>query len=192
MIYSPDWLLARFNTQLPAPAARTLQNQSGAQRAAVLLPFLQGPQGLELVLTKRAEHLKHHPGQISFPGGRIESGESSKMAALREAEEEVGLSPYDVTIVGQMPPQATSTGFVIEPWLGLVHTPPRWQLQLDEVADIFHAPLAELWQEDRWQQWNWQYQGRQYPVYFLHWRQQLIWGATAAILHRLKLQLGKP
>ncbi|MDP4529406.1 CoA pyrophosphatase [Alkalimonas delamerensis] len=192
MNYSTDWLLSRFVTQMPPKAAVGLRNQGQAQRAAVLLPLLEGPKGLELVLTKRAAHLKHHPGQISFPGGRIEAGESSKAAALREAEEEVGLNPDDVTILGQLPPQATSTGFVIEPWLSLVHAPPRWQLQLDEVADIYHAPLQELWQTERWQAWDWQYRGKRHPVYFLHWQQQLIWGATAAILHRLRQQLGSP
>lgn len=195
MSWTAEWLYRQYLLQTPTTSsALPSQNSSELkqQRAAVLVPFLQGPNGLELVLTERAAHLKHHPGQISFPGGRIEMGETSSAAALREAEEEIGLPPSQVQLLGKLPHQPTSTGFIIEPWLALIEPPTEWLLQHDEVADLFHAPLQELWQEHRWQQWNWQYQGKQFPVHFLHWRRQLIWGATAAILHRLKLQLGSP
>ena len=160
--------------------------------AAVLLLLWQEQQQWQLLLTRRAWHLRHHPGQISFPGGRIEPGESAKAAALRETEEEIGVPATAIRLLGSLPPIATSTGFVVSPWLGLLNSPPKLQLQADEVAEVFTLPLGYALSRQHQQQRWFSQPYRQQSLYFLPYQGQLIWGATAAILHQLAEQLQVP
>jgi 8-oxo-dGTP pyrophosphatase MutT (NUDIX family) len=114
-------------------------------QAAVLVGLVQRDDGLQVLLTQRTEHLRDHAGQISFPGGRSEPEDGSAEAtALREAQEEVGLAPDRVEVLGRLPTYTTVTHYVVTPVVGLVH--PRFELALDafEVAEAFEVPLAFL------------------------------------------------
>ena len=113
--------------------------------AAVLLPLVDAPGGLELVLTRRTDHLRDHAGQISFPGGRVETTDTGPLAtALREAGEETGLDAATVEVAGYLPPHAVVTGFVVTPVVGLVAGQPVWQPDDFEVAEIFQVPPGLL------------------------------------------------
>ena len=153
--------------------------------AAVLVPVIDYGDKLQLLFTQRALHLRHHPGQISFPGGRIEAGETAVEAALRETEEEVGIARAKVQILGSLPAMSTSTGFVVSPWLGFLSTPPKLRLQSAEVAAAFSLPLSyALSNEYRKKRWFSQ-PYRQQQLHFLPFQDQLIWGATAGMLRNL-------
>jgi 8-oxo-dGTP pyrophosphatase MutT (NUDIX family) len=181
-----QWL-PRFLLQ-QQPKAESLPQAN----AAVMMLLWPHQQQLQLLLTRRALHLRHHPGQISFPGGRIETGESAVDAALRETEEEVGISAAKIQVLGSLPAMATSTGFVVSPWLGFMTEPPKLRLQAAEVAAAFSLPLSyALSNEFRKQRWFSQ-PYRQQQLHFLPYENQLIWGATAAILHQLAEQIQAP
>jgi 8-oxo-dGTP pyrophosphatase MutT (NUDIX family) len=181
-----QWL-PRFLLQPQAAAS-----VSTSANAAVMLLLWPEQQQLQLLLTRRALHLRHHPGQISFPGGRIEAGETAVDAALRETEEEVGVAAAEIKVLGSLPPLSTSTGFVVSPWLGLLSTPPKLRLQTTEVAAAFNLPLGyALSNKHRDQRW-FRHPYRQQQLYFLPFQNQLIWGATAAILHQLAEQIQAP
>lgn len=158
-------------------------------QAAVLIPVIDYGDKLNILFTQRALHLRHHPGQISFPGGRIEAGESSCAAALREAHEEIGLAPAAVELLGRLPLQSTSTGFTIQPWVGLLQPQRSWLLQADEVAGIFEVPLTHFLQQENRHQFSLRLRGKVQQLHAMPYQDKFIWGATAAILHRLCLQL---
>jgi 8-oxo-dGTP pyrophosphatase MutT (NUDIX family) len=177
----------RFLLQTAAAAGAILR--SDQHQAAVLIPIIDYGNKLHVLFTQRALHLRHHPGQISFPGGRIESGESSCTAALREAHEEIGLAPDAVELLGRLPPQSTSTGFTIVPWVGLLPPQRSWLLQADEVAGIFEVPLTHFLQQENRHQFSLPLRGKVQQLHAMPYQDKFIWGATAAILHRLCLQL---
>ncbi|MDZ7903653.1 MAG: CoA pyrophosphatase [Rheinheimera sp.] len=109
--------------------------------AAVLLPVWYAEGQWQLLLTRRALHLRHHPGQISFPGGRLEAGETALVAAKREAFEEVGIQPQLITDSRiALPALSTSTGFVVKPWLAVLAQAPELKLQTSEVASSLYHP----------------------------------------------------
>jgi 8-oxo-dGTP pyrophosphatase MutT (NUDIX family) len=171
-----------------APAAEKLP-VGDTHQAAVLVPIIDYGDKLHILFTQRALHLRHHPGQISFPGGRIEPGELSSTAALREAEEEIGLTPAAVELLGRLPLQPTSTGFNIVPWLGLLKPQRSWILQADEVAGIFEVPLTHFLQQENRHQFSLPLRGKLQQLHAMPYQDKFIWGATAAILHRLCLHL---
>ncbi|MGP9800788.1 CoA pyrophosphatase [Rheinheimera sp. NSM] len=177
----------RFLLQTAAAAGAILH--SDQHQAAVLIPIIDYGDKLHVLFTQRALHLRHHPGQISFPGGRIEPGEQSHTAALREAHEEIGLAPAAVELLGRLPLQSTSTGFTIQPWVGLLQPQHSWLLQADEVAGIFEVPLTHFLQQENRHQFSLRLRGKMQQLHAMPYQDKFIWGATAAILHRLCLQL---
>jgi len=181
-----QWLPRFLLHQQPARASLNTAN------AAVMLLIWQEQQQLQLLLTRRAMHLRHHPGQISFPGGKIEAGETALAAAIRESEEEIGVPAMQIRVLGSLPGISTSSGFSVSPWLGLLPCRPQLKLQQSEVADAFSLPLHyALSQSERRARWVSQpYQHGQ--LHFLPYQGQLIWGATAAILHQLADQIQAP
>lgn len=146
--------------------------------------------GQEVILTKRASHLKHHPGQIAFPGGKQELGETPVQAALREAEEEIGLAPANVVILGDLAQHETVTGFQVTPILGRIRADFMPKPDPDEVEEVFTVPLSHVLNtasyviEGRY----WRGQFRRY--YAVPWGPYYIWGATARILRALAERAG--
>ena len=152
--------------------------------AAVLVPLVERPAGYTVLLTQRTAHLEHHAGQISFPGGRTEASDASPVeTALREAEEEIGLSrAHVVEIAGFLDLYETITGFLVTPAVGFV-TPP-FELRLDafEVAEAFEVPLDFILDPHNHQRRNMLYRGQERQYYAIPYGQRFIWGATAAML----------
>jgi 8-oxo-dGTP pyrophosphatase MutT (NUDIX family) len=115
------------------------------RRGAVLMLFGEGPRGPDLVLTERAHHMRSHPGQVSFPGGSIDSGETPRQAALREAWEEIGVDPSVVSVIGELPELwLPPSNFSVTTVLGWSRAPHRWVVSPDEVHAIWRTPIAEL------------------------------------------------
>lgn len=163
-----------------------LQLVSEWRAAAVLLALIPREDGLNVLLTRRSEHLRSHAGQISFPGGRIEdSDHSPEAAALREAEEEVGLDPDRVELIGAMAPYQTSTGFIIHSFVGLVEDPGELRPCPHEVAEIFEVPLDFLMDPDNHRPYMLDHGGKRYRLHAMPYKDYNIWGATAAILRQL-------
>ncbi|MCD0505478.1 CoA pyrophosphatase [Bordetella petrii] len=155
--------------------------------AAVLIPLVARPDGVRVMLTQRTAHLHDHAGQISFPGGRLETSDASAVAAaLRETHEETGLTGNYVDVLGSMPAYVTSTGFSITPVLSLVR--PGFTLAPDsfEVAEVFEVPLAFLMDPANHRLYRAPLpDGREREYYAMPWHRYFIWGATAGILRNL-------
>jgi 8-oxo-dGTP pyrophosphatase MutT (NUDIX family) len=159
---------------------------AGFARAAVLVPLLETGGALEILLTRRTEEVDTHKGQISFPGGTVEgSDRGPEHTALREAEEELGLSPSFVTVVGVLDDHATPTGFVITPVVGLLQGVPPLFPNPREVAEVFRVPLSLFADETRARREVRQILGRTHDVWFYDTGTHVIWGATAAMIRSL-------
>lgn len=171
----------------PVPEALRERIARPAQPAAVLVPLLERDGGLHLLFTERAAGLKHHAGQISFPGGRIEAEDRDPLsAALREAEEEIGLSPEHVRVAGYLPTQLTVvSGFAITPVVGLVGGGFSPRPDPVEVAAVFEVPLDALTAPGIVQHRPREFHGALIDSVEFHVAGRRIWGATAAILWRL-------
>jgi 8-oxo-dGTP pyrophosphatase MutT (NUDIX family) len=171
--------------------------QAGLMPAAVLVPFVLG-RTPGVLLTKRAAHLSAHAGQVSFPGGRIDPDDASpEAAALREAEEELGLDPARVEIAGRLTDYVTGTGYRITPILGLL--PPGLALEMlqlrpsvHEVEAVFELPLAVLLDPDAPQRRRAHFRGRWREFWVWPHPEHYIWGATAGILVNLAARLRGP
>lgn len=154
--------------------------------AGVLAAFLPGPEGLELVLTKRSSRLKHHPGQIAFPGGKVDPADDGPVAAaLREAREEVGLQSETVEILGTMPPHETVTGFLVTPVVGLVSDRFDPVPEPGEVAEIFRVPFEHVTDRSRFSVQGRRWRGQRRLYYTVPYGPYYIWGATARMLRAL-------
>ena len=154
--------------------------------AAVLVAIQPGPGGARLILTKRASHLKHHPGQIAFPGGKQDDGDADLEAtALREAWEEVGLPPGQVEVLGRLAPHETVTGFAMTPVLGLVRDTFLARVDREEVEEMFTVPLAHVLDTGRYRVEGRVWRGTMRRYYAVPYGPYYIWGATARILRGL-------
>ena len=170
-----------------APGARQPELSGFAQGrpAAVLLPIVERPGGLSVLLTLRASDLRAHSGQVAFPGGKIDAGETPLKAALREAREEIGLEERFVEPLGWLDPYLTGTGFRIAPLVALVE--PSFTIKVNklEVDEVFETPFAFLMDaaNHRLEERDWE--GRRRRYYAMPYRGRYIWGATAGILRNL-------
>ncbi len=159
--------------------------------AAVLIPLIDHADELTVLLTHRATDLKHHPGQISFPGGRLEPDDIDAVAAaLRETEEEIGLPRHQIEVLGRLPDHVVITGYRVTPIVALVR--PGFDLKLDpmEVAATFEAPLRHLLDPATHARRVRQVGGEDFVTYDLPWQGFNIWGATAGMLLTLREFLG--
>ena len=151
--------------------------------AAVLVPLVKAEDGWEVLLTRRTSHLKHHAGQIAFPGGRMEATDRTpEETALRETYEEVGIHPDSVEVIGSLDPLPTITGYRVVPVVGLVT--PGFQLTIDhnEVDQVFQAPLEFVLDPSNRQQQSAMFRGRSRSFFVIQFQQHTIWGATASML----------
>ena len=156
-----------------------------ARPASVLLPIVDRPGGLSFLLTLRASDLRAHSGQVAFPGGKIDPGETPLKAALREAREEIGLEARFVEPLGWLDPYLTGTGFRIAPLVALVDPSFALHVNKAEVDEVFETPFAFLMDaaNHRLEQREWQ--GRRRTYYAMPYQGRYIWGATAGILRNL-------
>lgn len=158
--------------------------------AAVLVGLVPHPGGTHVILTRRTDALRHHAGQVSFPGGRLEPGDIDAVAAaVREAGEEIGLQPPQVAPLGFLDPLATITGFRVMPVVAVIDA--RYEAVPDpgEVADVFEVPLSFLLDPRNLASHVLDYRGRPREVHEYRYPAQRIWGATASILLNLRTRL---
>ena len=147
--------------------------------AAVLVPLLRVDGEWHLLYTRRTDRVESHKGQVSFPGGACDEGETSpEQTALREAEEEIGLRPEDVRVLGRLNSMATISSFRVTPVVGVISWPVVFRPAQAEVARVFTMPLA--WLADKSNRWEFNIFGRNHSVIFFHpYDGELLWGATA-------------
>lgn len=186
-----DWLRQRFAAPpewKPETADESLFARPDMTAASVLVPLVQRPDGLHLLLTRRTDHLSAHAGQISFPGGRAEPEDASAIdTALRETEEEIGLARSHIDVIGLLPDYVTSSGYQVTPVVGLVHPPFELAPDPNEVADVFEVPLAFLMDGMNHQRLSVELpegEGRRH-FYAIPYGPHFIWGATAGMLRNL-------
>lgn len=173
----PEWRMPEHVLDgLPAPL----------RQAAVLVPLMLSGREEGVLLTRRAAHLRTHGGQISFPGGAQEPADSDAVAtALRETEEEVGIAPDAVDVIGQLEPQPTITGFLVTPVLGRIAGSQSYHLDPGEVAEVFEVPWSFLLDPENRQDSRRQLNGIEFPSYEWEFAGHRIWGATAWMLRQL-------
>jgi 8-oxo-dGTP pyrophosphatase MutT (NUDIX family) len=158
--------------------------------AAVLVGVIPRAEGASVLLTRRNEALRHHGGQVSFPGGRVEPGDASPLhAALREAAEEVGLETSQAQALGYLDPLLTITGFRVQPALVLLAPDFVPRPDPSEVAEVFEVPLDLLLDPDQLQRITLHFGGRARHVFQYRYQPQRIWGVTASILFNLRERL---
>jgi 8-oxo-dGTP pyrophosphatase MutT (NUDIX family) len=179
---SVETLVARTRARLPGRARRAVP-PGPLVRAAVLVPIVDHGEAF-LVFAQRTDRVGHHAGQISFPGGRIDPGDPDDLhAALREAEEEVGLAPAVVEPLGMLDDTETfATQFVITPWVGVVRGPVVWRPDGHEIEKVIEVPVGALLARGCFRVESWERNGVARDVYFYDYQDTTIWGATARIL----------
>jgi 8-oxo-dGTP pyrophosphatase MutT (NUDIX family) len=159
--------------------------------AAVLVPVWLRPEGAGVILTKRSSRLKHHPGQIAFPGGKVDATDAGpEAAALRETQEEIGLDPTRVELLGTLPVHETVTGFAITPFVGLIRGAFIPTPEAGEVEEVFTVPLSHALTPARFAIERRQWMGVWRSYYAAPYGPHYIWGATARILRGLADRVG--
>mgnify|MGYP003323416392 CR=1 FL=1 len=181
----PDGLVGHLN-----PIPKHLRPEAG-RPAAVLVGLMADPSGWQVIMTERAAHLAHHAGQISFPGGKVDTADSTLVAtALREASEEIGLPAGKVDILGGLDPVSSPVGFIVQPVVGIVAPQVRLRPSPDEVARILMLPLADLISPPRHRRDSYIRDGHRREVWVIDHPEHYIWGLSAAIIVDLAARVG--
>lgn len=185
-------IAARF-AAAERPSAPLTPAFRGARLSAVLLLLADGPDGAEVLLTKRSLHLRNHRGEVSFPGGRIDPGETSLQAALREANEEVGLDPSSVTAIGELTHLDTvvSRSYIV-PHIGVVAERHDLVPTSSEVDRVWWTPLRELLDEPTYHREIWGAPPTDRTLHFFDLDDETVWGATAHVLVDLLTRVSDP
>ncbi|MDW6004119.1 CoA pyrophosphatase [Vibrio mangrovi] len=160
------------------------------RKAAVLVAFVERPSGLNVIFTKRAAQLKHHPGQVSFPGGKCERGDASVYeTAIREAWEEIGLAHRHVELIGCLPELKTISYFSITPVLAFVSPDYQVTIEPGEVDEVFEVPADYLLHPRNLHHDTFVLKNARHKVFAIPYQRHFIWGATAQIVHALQKQI---
>lgn len=196
-VLSEHWLRQRFAAPRPfAPVTagdgQLFRRDRPVRDAAVLVPVVSHDDGLTVLFTRRTDHLHDHAGQISFPGGRAEAGESARDTALRETAEEIGLDATRVEILGDLNEYVTVTGYRVTPVVGLVQRPLELKPDDFEVAEVFEVPLAFLLDPANHQRNQLIQEGLERHYYAMPYGRYYIWGATAGMLMNFYAFLADP
>lgn len=183
MTLTRDHVLEAMRARIGGAREPSAATTKPRRRAAVLCPVIDRPGAYSVLLTRRSLQLPTHPGQISFPGGKIDPTDRSPLdAALREAEEEIGLQRGQVDIVGTLDLYDTSTGFLVTPFVGLVTPSFRAVAEPGEVDEVFEVPLAYIADAANHRQVEMTHEGRRRSYYEIVYGNYRIWGATAGML----------
>src|SRR3989304_3419366 len=146
--------------------------------AAVLVPIFNLNGKYHLLFTKRTDFVEAHKGEISFPGGVHDKGDKSLLhTALRESNEELGINPKDVEMLGELNDIETNTNFIISPFVGIIPYPYEFKVNANEIERMIYVPLEALLKGDGYWEELWDYSGRKYPMYFYRYEDNIIWGA---------------
>ncbi|WP_325893039.1 CoA pyrophosphatase [Grimontia sp. NTOU-MAR1] len=197
---SRHWLVQRFSLSPSyhydkrviqrATDAMRLQGTPDLRPAAVMIALAERDGELHVLFTKRAMHLKHHPGQISFPGGKAEESDTDIVAtAIREMEEEIGVTTDRAHLLGCLAPLPTVSGYLVTPVIAFVDADYIPVLDANEVHSLFEVPLAQFLRQDAITKQPFYVRGNTYHIYAMSYKNHLIWGVTAQILHALSQQL---
>lgn len=186
--WRPGLKAARSDFDLNPGAERS---KGPLKSAAVLIPIVAHAAGPTVLLTRRSDSLNSHSGQIAFPGGRLDPGETAVVAALREANEEIALDPGVVEVLGLSDAYETGTGFLITPVIGWISAPPSVKAQEAEVADIFETPWDFLMEtaNHRRDYYDPPEGGPRRHYWAMPWQERYIWGATAGVIRGLHTRL---
>ncbi len=158
--------------------------REGVVTAAVLVALYKGETGYHVVLTKRSEHVEHHKGEISFPGGKLDDTDSDLIScALRETHEEIGVHPGDVQVLGELDDVYTyATGFLVVPFVGVIPHPYQFTTNSREIDEVLAVPFEVFFDPSCKDERLWDLNGRSVRMVYYNWDGYTIWGATARIL----------
>ncbi|OQP29893.1 CoA pyrophosphatase [Pantoea latae] len=180
-----DDFLTRFILLQPEKPQRS----PVGRQAAVLVPIV-ARETPGLLLTRRSRELRKHAGQVAFPGGMQDASDASLIAtALREAQEEVGIDPCQVKVIGQLAPVTSSTGFRVTPVVGVIAPDIALHINPDEVESAFEMPLEEALRLNRYAELEVHRAGLRHPVWLSVYQEYLVWGMTAGIIRSLSEQI---
>ncbi|GAD88752.1 hypothetical protein VHA01S_009_00390 [Vibrio halioticoli NBRC 102217] len=188
--------LQQFNFTTPSDYdAFSLQrlahfSQDVLRPAAVLIGLVERRNGLHVVFTKRAAHLKHHPGQVSFPGGKYESSDKLLLnTAVRETTEEVGIPSHMIEIIGTLPSLPTISQFAVTPYLAWIDSSYQPKIDANEVAEVFEVPADFLFSPINLVNFHFQLKTVTHKVFAMPYQKHFIWGVTAQIIDAMQRQL---
>ena len=181
------WNLSCFEDELTKildGRQKKVLSSDGLTVAAVLVPLFKIDGRCHVLLTKRSDAVEHHKGEISFPGGKLDPDDPDLLScALRETEEEVGIAPIDVRIIGELDDFYTvATGYVVAPFVGLIPYPYEFFPSKREIAGLLTVPLEVFFEPSYKSEDTWVIHGQTVPMVSYHWEGHVIWGATARIL----------
>jgi 8-oxo-dGTP pyrophosphatase MutT (NUDIX family) len=183
----PDVSVDSAGDHLLNPEFKAQLQSLSFRDAAVLIGVRPHDDGARVILTQRTAHLRNHAGQVAFPGGAIDPDDTSvEMAAMREAQEEIGLDPKHVEPLVRLPDYLTSTGFRIKPVVALVSPDAPFQINPDEVDALFEVPLAYLMDLENYRRESRMWQGIERHYYTMTYQDRLIWGVTAGIIRMMQ------
>jgi 8-oxo-dGTP pyrophosphatase MutT (NUDIX family) len=197
---TPEQFSSRFCLTLPtnkelsnkslntSPSTSRYVANSTTKNAAVLVPIIKRPNGLTLLFTKRSQNMRHHPGEVSFPGGKQDLEDTSlTYTALRETFEEVGIHHNQINTLGWLPSFQTISNFKLYPLVGLIENIDELTLNPDEVESAFEVPLRHFIERQNHQKIESTFNNVKHPIHFMPYQDKLIWGVTAAIIDQLIL-----
>ncbi|MGR5237633.1 CoA pyrophosphatase [Vibrio alfacsensis] len=193
MVIDRTTLLQNFQLHLPTGYHRESLSRFARLKhktlrdAAVLIGFVDRPDGLHIILTKRAAHLRHHPGQISFPGGKFEPEDKHLLnTALREAEEEIGIQPAHIHVFGQLPKLPTISQFNVTPFLAFVSPDYSTCIDPNEVEAVFEVPANHILSPEKLYSATFHLKNSSHRVFAIPFEQHFIWGMTAQIIESMQ------